>query len=980
MKFLLTVAKSFIAVSASSISTAVAFDLPASGSLASGLVETSKANENDEHHDLMIPKRKLPKKNGFYCQNEVNEINRLEDLVKELKDHMYDIDGSYCQNEVNEINQLGDLVEELQDHINDINDGVTNLYVQTGSSCALEFIGDDMYFSLEADDETVRFSDRPYRNATKVRSSTFVHQFEELFSQNHPNAAVTAVMNGTSNQFGGPVVGVFSQPTFMTNGDIRYHVAQTEGQDLGILKNLIVDNKLAFTTCSLFIDSTDEDNNDVHLREDARIIFNQLKGLGNLVETDPSCDCLPLACGENSMQQCNETDVTHGLFQSIINERVAYHSTTKGISWGQIQMAINAEKNNLESLYVRLKHLMEDKAALDAAQGAIAASAFFFDWNPFGIAATALAEIGLMVEGQNIASQIKSLENTMFEERQNYTQRIMERPQLASVMAYYKSVDIMSIQLRKYNANTDRLEGHRIYAAMAEASDLNLQNFTKQIREFANVSPETEKALVTAMYHLLNINQDGDKFESAVQNYTDKLLADQPNAATGEDLFNKLDLALNCLLSVPILSGFKKQIAAPAFNAVGRFLWKISGFQRFTDKWAARFGRSPDEIAPRFRKYREMSIAMRDFGDSIRERSACFRFMRSHGAPPSLEAFDSVLDYDESTLTDDSLIEGASDFSLSRGSLVTHTGEPVGSAIAVEPEVLEAAEQDLQIAAEGVSGTMIALGGLTAILSAGMVIFEVIEDAKILKQLDAQAKSVEVNTQRYFRKVYEQFSPILGGCSECADGKYCCLSASPNSWNSLCDGCSEAISAPSAFQCASDFDSSLPCCNQGSVFVPLQWRCPESFPTCVGYVYDDHYGNCAVECASDFDSSLPCCGQGSLFVPPKYQCPESLPTCVNYVFDHHYGTCVTAVPVECADIGDDVYDPTKFSKVPTNCCTGAAAVLQDGKYLCPCRGLNPTLNCYDCAPSGSDVLDQTKYDVVPAACCSGAPAVQNICA
>jgi len=82
MKFLLTVAKSFIAVSASSISTAVAFDLPASGSLASGLVETSKANENDEHHDLMIPKRKLPKKNGFYCQNEVNEINRLEDLVK----------------------------------------------------------------------------------------------------------------------------------------------------------------------------------------------------------------------------------------------------------------------------------------------------------------------------------------------------------------------------------------------------------------------------------------------------------------------------------------------------------------------------------------------------------------------------------------------------------------------------------------------------------------------------------------------------------------------------------------------------------------------------------------------------------------------------------------------------------------------------------------------------------------------------------
>ena len=79
---------------------------------------------------------------------------------------------------------------------------------------------------------------------------------------------------------------------------------------------------------------------------------------------------------------------------------------------------------------------------------------------------------------------------------------------------------------------------------------------------------------------------------------------------------------------------------------------------------------------------------------------------------------------------------------------------------------------------------------------------------------------------------------------------------------------------------------------------------------------------------------------------------------------------------ECASIGDDVNDPTKFSKVPASCCTGANAVLQDGKYLCPCRGENI---CYDCAPSGSDVQDQTKYAEVPAVCCSGAPAVQNIC-
>ena len=35
----------------------------------------------------------------------------------------------------------------------------------------------------------------------------------------------------------------------------------------------------------------------------------------------------------------------------------------------------------------------------------------------------------------------------------------------------------------------------------------------------------------------------------------------------------------------------------------------------------------------------------------------------------------------------------------------------------------------------------------------------------------------------------------------------------------------------------------------------------------------------------------------------------------------------------CANSGDDVYDPTKFSKVPAICCKGNA-VLRDGKYLC----------------------------------------------
>ena len=77
---------------------------------------------------------------------------------------------------------------------------------------------------------------------------------------------------------------------------------------------------------------------------------------------------------------------------------------------------------------------------------------------------------------------------------------------------------------------------------------------------------------------------------------------------------------------------------------------------------------------------------------------------------------------------------------------------------------------------------------------------------------------------------------------------------------------------------------------------------------------------------------------------------------------------------ECASIGDDVNDPTKFSKVPASCCTGADAVLQDGKYLCPCHKMNI---CYGCALSGFDVYDPTQFSKVPASCCTGAAAVKQ---
>ena len=111
-------------------------------------------------------------------------------------------------------------------------------------------------------------------------------------------------------------------------------------------------------------------------------------------------------------------------------------------------------------------------------------------------------------------------------------------------------------------------------------------------------------------------------------------------------------------------------------------------------------------------------------------------------------------------------------------------------------------------------------------------------------------------------------------------------------------------------------------------------------------------------------------------------CTNSDQCCSAVCFD---GTCVIEPPTlkptpaptfsTCADIGLDVYDPTKFSKVPASCCTGAAAVQQDGRFLCPKPTPAPTFST--CADIGSDVYDPTKFSKVPASCCTGAAAVQQ---
>ena len=53
-------------------------------------------------------------------------------------------------------------------------------------------------------------------------------------------------------------------------------------------------------------------------------------------------------------------------------------------------------------------------------------------------------------------------------------------------------------------------------------------------------------------------------------------------------------------------------------------------------------------------------------------------------------------------------------------------------------------------------------------------------------------------------------------------------------------------------------------------------------------------------CSADHGKDTPCCGQKSdpgTKVPLAYQCPADHPTCVGYVFDQHYGHCTGGAPV-----------------------------------------------------------------------------------
>jgi hypothetical protein len=97
-------------------------------------------------------------------------------------------------------------------------------------------------------------------------------------------------------------------------------------------------------------------------------------------------------------------------------------------------------------------------------------------------------------------------------------------------------------------------------------------------------------------------------------------------------------------------------------------------------------------------------------------------------------------------------------------------------------------------------------------------------------------------------------------------------------------------------QCAGHYKSNTPCCDQRGRDVEHQFQCPQSKPTCVNYVRNDRWGTCEYiqptgQCAANYNSNEPCCDQEGYTVAPQFRCPKSKPTCVNYVYNDRWGTC-----------------------------------------------------------------------------------------
>ena len=79
----------------------------------------------------------------------------------------------------------------------------------------------------------------------------------------------------------------------------------------------------------------------------------------------------------------------------------------------------------------------------------------------------------------------------------------------------------------------------------------------------------------------------------------------------------------------------------------------------------------------------------------------------------------------------------------------------------------------------------------------------------------------------------------------------------------------------------------------------------------------------------------------------------------------------------CANPGEDVYTPNKFTRTPAPCCDGKTAKNDGtGKIRCPKTPPPPKRTC---ANPGEDVTKSNIFKTIPAPCCDRQKPVNNIC-
>lgn len=110
-------------------------------------------------------------------------------------------------------------------------------------------------------------------------------------------------------------------------------------------------------------------------------------------------------------------------------------------------------------------------------------------------------------------------------------------------------------------------------------------------------------------------------------------------------------------------------------------------------------------------------------------------------------------------------------------------------------------------------------------------------------------------------------------------------------------------------KCGSNYGGGCdPCCGWNG-YIPFEYQCSASKPTCDDYALDKNsqykWSTCGgvrasptVRCATHFGGSgEPCCDQDGDVVAVEWQCSQSKPICVDYVYNDHWGTCVSYVEI-----------------------------------------------------------------------------------